>query len=804
MTGDNSSWNETYADTLYAAAGSGNSSWNETYANTLYRLNSWDNFTGIPHATPSSGDTTNFSLAGEIYDWVVGVIATYTHLSNFTNDLGYINATHLSNLTNDLSISNYSHLSNFTDDLGDRGYTSNLNFSNDANYYNGSDFNISNYYNISEVDNIASAIAFDFFFTNHTSDISSHYDLVESDSGHVESSVVSDSLPIGSNVIFNFTTLSNQPEFSILRAGVYDVRLHLFKTGTRAVLITPKLYNVSSDGSVKNLLITFETSVELTTVDATYDLHGILSDEIILSVDDRLHMEFVADVSGGGSNPTVTLDMEGTTDTHLSIETSSNAFESIFVRQDGTKNMSGNLTFDVGAGLNWSWLLNVPSYSTIDEPLWAGNYTAYNTSWNADTTYTNGSAISLVGTQFNLTTCGDNEVWKMNGASWNCEADATGAGGESKEGDGVYLYNDTDTMYFNETVLNITIDDRDTDTTYTDNLNFTNGANYWNDTQATFNKTYADGLYADISVTGDNATWNETYADTLYAAAGSGNSSWNESYANTLYIEVGEEGNLNVNSSNSSDYWDDMGTINATQMEDNGGTLNILIAWLSSFIDSWLSGKNTDDLIEGSTNLYDNSTWNETYADGLYAAAGSGNSSWNESYADGLYAKYEFENNNFNGSGNFTTTGRARIGGTDTPTQKFVVDSGNVDTLAFFGLRLGNENRFLKFGNPASDVSHISVDDNDALAFGQEDLFADNGSTFVELMRIKRLGGTDNALVGINITDPQDTLHVGGNAIITGNLTVEKVVFENDNTHYIEDNSTCVLIYGDTSILEIC
>jgi len=46
-----------------------------------------------------------------------------------------------------------------------------------------------------------------------------------------------------------------------------------------------------------------------------------------------------------------------------------------------------------------------------------------------DTTYTNGSAISLVGTQFNLTTCGDNEVWKMNGAVWNCEADATGGAG---------------------------------------------------------------------------------------------------------------------------------------------------------------------------------------------------------------------------------------------------------------------------------------------------------------------------------------------------------------------------------------
>ena len=40
--------------------------------------------------------------------------------------------------------------------------------------------------------------------------------------------------------------------------------------------------------------------------------------------------------------------------------------------------------------------------------------------------------------------------------------------------------------------------------------------NYWNNTFATFNKTYADTLYADISITGDNSSWNESYADTIY------------------------------------------------------------------------------------------------------------------------------------------------------------------------------------------------------------------------------------------------------------------------------------------------
>ena len=43
-----------------------------------------------------------------------------------------------------------------------------------------------------------------------------------------------------------------------------------------------------------------------------------------------------------------------------------------------------------------------------------------------------------------------------------------------------------------------------------------NPSTFWNATFALFNKTYADTLYADISVTGDNSSWNQTHANTLY------------------------------------------------------------------------------------------------------------------------------------------------------------------------------------------------------------------------------------------------------------------------------------------------
>ncbi len=61
--------------------------------------------------------------------------------------------------------------------------------------------------------------------------------------------------------------------------------------------------------------------------------------------------------------------------------------------------------------------------------------------------------------------------------------------------------------------------------------------------------------------------------------------------------------------------------------------------------------------------------------------------------------------------------------GTNSPSHRLVVDSGNVDNYSYLGVRLDNNNRFIKMGNPGTDISQISVDDNDVLAFGQETSF---------------------------------------------------------------------------------
>ncbi len=222
------------------------------------------------------------------------------------------------------------------------------------------------------VDDATSSTAFDFFFSNSTSDITGHFNMTETDLERSENTLDSDALGTGTISIFNWTTLVGQPEFNELRQGVYDVHVHLETDGPgkKPVIITPKLYNISADGSERNLLVTFETTNLLLSVGTEYDLHGVLTDPIMLADGERLNLELEAEVGAGGGDVTVTITMEGTTDSHLSVQTSSNAFEKIFIRRDGTNTLVGDWQVDSVANpfnINMSGSFTTTGIGTVDE-----------------------------------------------------------------------------------------------------------------------------------------------------------------------------------------------------------------------------------------------------------------------------------------------------------------------------------------------------------------------------------------------------------------------------------------------------
>jgi len=142
---------KTVADTLYAPINYGDD-WNKTYADGLYRADSWDNFTGIPHATPSNGDITHFSYADEIYDWVIGLgYSTTSYVDTLVGSVGNWTEDKSDYSTTVQANSLYAPI-NYGDDWN-KTYADGLYYdiSNPSGFYNSTDFSIGDYFTSAQV-----------------------------------------------------------------------------------------------------------------------------------------------------------------------------------------------------------------------------------------------------------------------------------------------------------------------------------------------------------------------------------------------------------------------------------------------------------------------------------------------------------------------------------------------------------------------------------------------------------------------------------------------------------------------------
>lgn len=216
--------------------------------------------------------------------------------------------------------------------------------------------------------------------------------------------------------------------------------------------------------------------------------------------------------------------------------------------------------------------------------------------------------------------------------------------------DGFYLYDNGTRVFLNESQLNDTIDARDTDTTIGNCSGDQSCTNIlYNSDLPLENKTISHW---------NNVTGKPANLDT----------------DSTDDITTSNIGDQNVNSS---DYWDNLDTINTTQMENNGGTLNFLESWLTAFVNSWFSGKTTDDLTEGSTNLYDNKSWNQSHADTLYAPVGAGGGN---PFDQTLNKSSNVTFDQLNITGGITMVGNSTIKREGVDTETWISETGNMIT----------------------------------------------------------------------------------------------------------------------------
>ena len=193
---------------------------------------------------------------------------------------------------------------------------------------------------------------------------------------------------------------------------------------------------------------------------------------------------------------------------------------------------------------------------------------------------------------------------------------------------------------------------------------------------------------------------------------------------------------------------------------------------MEDLFNSLFSAKTTDDLTQGSSNLYDDTDWNKTYADTLYSTIDEPlwtanftayNSSWSSTY-NASYVPYTGATQNVDlgannlsvdGSTLFVDTSTNRVGiGTATPNKEIHIFK---DASTSVGIRMEN--------NDTTNGGVLIGFDNgeDMLLYNYGIRGINFGTRGLERMRIAHDGK-----VGIGTISPNEKLEVAGKVRVTG------------------------------------
>jgi len=165
-----------------------------------------------------------------------------------------------------------------------------------------------------------------FFLSDDAADIGSYYYMYPTESGNGYSELTSPSLSTGDDqLLWAFVTEAGEPGIDQLALGAYTATLFLEKTGNKDVRVYWKLFKRDTGGTETEILQS-AVSDYLTLDNGQYLISAYLNEDQTLDPTDRLVLKLYANVSGTGTDVTVTLTMEGDYDSRLTINVLSSAF----------------------------------------------------------------------------------------------------------------------------------------------------------------------------------------------------------------------------------------------------------------------------------------------------------------------------------------------------------------------------------------------------------------------------------------------------------------------------------------------
>ena len=115
-----------------------------------------------------------------------------------------------------------------------------------------------------------------------------------------------------------FATAAGEPGLTTLQHGVYEMHFHAEKTaGTKDAEVYFKIYKRAAGGA-ETLLGTSEVTSAIGSGESEYSIHTSIIEQILL-VDDRIVLKLFGSPTGLGSNPTISVYVEGVTLSRLTI-----------------------------------------------------------------------------------------------------------------------------------------------------------------------------------------------------------------------------------------------------------------------------------------------------------------------------------------------------------------------------------------------------------------------------------------------------------------------------------------------------
>ncbi len=193
----------------------------------------------------------------------------------------------------------------------------------------------------------------DFYFNDTVSDIGggSYYQMEELLTGEASSSFTNTAMGAGDgqSLVAMWVTEAGHPGTTFLAHGTYSVHIHAARTvGNRETRIYFELWRWEVAGpGTETLIATSELSPEVILGGIAINLHATLASEVEIGTTDRLIIKFLANL-GTGSPTTLVLYAEGVSSSRFAMPIGTEVLSSIFLRQDGTKDLTGDLAVDPG------------------------------------------------------------------------------------------------------------------------------------------------------------------------------------------------------------------------------------------------------------------------------------------------------------------------------------------------------------------------------------------------------------------------------------------------------------------------